>query len=236
MTTEPKPYTYRIIRSAKRRTVAIHIKANEVTVRAPTTLALAVIHRFVDQRHDWILKTLAKDRSQPVVNFQDGALLPIGGKLTRMVLVTGSSGDIKLGGDVLIIPVSNRVKYPHRYALKQLDTWLERRATAVLSEQVFSAANSIDCGSRLTRITYKVTRSKWGHCTHAGVIQLHPRIMMAPPEIQHYLVAHEVAHLRHMNHSGAFWETVARLDPSYKAHRQWLKDHQHATLLLSASD
>jgi len=60
--------------------------------------------------------------------------------------------------------------------------------------------------------------------------------MMAPPEIQHYLVAHEVAHLRHMNHSGAFWETVARLDPSYKVHRQWLKDHQHATLLLSASD
>ena len=231
-----KPAAYRIVRSAKRKTVAIHIKAGEVTVRAPHQVSEKRIKQFVSERQDWIIKTLNKAPTKPIVPFDDGVLLHYNGHPIRIVFALGSSGAVTLGGDTLLIPISNRVKHRSMYALKQFDRWLEEQARLSLPERASEMANKLGVENRLLRIDFKVTRSKWGHCTHAGVIQLHPRIMMAPVVAQQYLIAHEVSHLRHMNHSKQFWETVGTLDPHYKAHRLWLKTHQNETLLLQPAE
>ncbi|WP_280954948.1 M48 family metallopeptidase [Paludibacterium denitrificans] len=68
-------------------------------------------------------------------------------------------------------------------------------------------------------------RTRWGSCTSAGVIRLNWRLVQAPPDILDYVVAHELAHLVHMNHSAAFWSETARLFPDWQRARLWLKQH-----------
>lgn len=225
---------YPIVRSTKRRTLAIHIRHGEVTIRAPQNLPLKTIHQFIATRKSWIDRMLARDSASPALGFEDGVLIPIMGRTTRVSWHVDSKAQVQLGGDCLLVPISKQVKQRSTYALKQFDSWLVTLANAQLPQRVSQAALQLNVAHKLRHITFKVTRSKWGHCTHLGDIQIHPRIMMAPTNIQNYLIAHEVAHLAVLNHSRAFWQQVAQLDPDYLLHRQWLKDHQHETLMLHA--
>ena len=78
-------------------------------------------------------------------------------------------------------------------------------------------------GRRYTRLTLRDTRSRWGSCTADGGLMYSWRLIMAPPEVLDYVAAHEVAHLREMNHSTAFWRVVANICPDYEIHRRWLR-------------
>ncbi len=78
---------------------------------------------------------------------------------------------------------------------------------------------------RPRRIAIKDTRTRWGSCTANGVVMFAWRLVMAPLEIQHYVAAHELAHLRHMDHSAAFWALVDTLTPHRAAADAWLRVH-----------
>ena len=80
-------------------------------------------------------------------------------------------------------------------------------------------------GRRFTALALRDTRSRWGSCTHEGRLMYSWRLAMAPPEVLDYVAAHEVAHLRHMDHSPRFWAAVAGLMPGYAIHRDWLRRH-----------
>lgn len=75
------------------------------------------------------------------------------------------------------------------------------------------------------RITLKDTRSRWGSCTAHGTLMFSWRLVMAPPAVQDYVVAHEVAHLRHLNHGPLFWALVAELTPHRAMATAWLTTH-----------
>lgn len=80
-------------------------------------------------------------------------------------------------------------------------------------------------GVKHSRLTLRDTSSRWGSCSSNGVLSFCWRLAMAPEFVIDYLVAHEVAHLKHMNHSFSFWKTVANLTPhTYKA-KKWLKQN-----------
>ncbi len=81
-----------------------------------------------------------------------------------------------------------------------------------------------------SRITVKDTRTRWGSCTSDGVLMFSWRLVMAPPAIQDYVAAHEVAHLRHMNHSRQFWALVEALSPHRRTAVAWL--HEEGARLL----
>ena len=78
-------------------------------------------------------------------------------------------------------------------------------------------------GRPYTRLTLRDTRSRWGSCTSDGGLMYSWRLIMAPPEVLHYVAAHEVAHLQEMNHSAAFWAVVEQLYGDYAAPRRWLR-------------
>ena len=80
---------------------------------------------------------------------------------------------------------------------------------------------------RLTDLRYRKTKTKWGHCTREGVIQLNWQLMMTPEPVRHYLITHELCHLVHMNHSKRFWDLVERHCPNYFEAEQWLREHEH---------
>ena len=80
-------------------------------------------------------------------------------------------------------------------------------------------------GSNVHKITLRDTRSRWGSCSNDANLMFSWRLIMAPENILAYVAAHEVAHLKHMNHSKDFWETVEYLFGPYKNERTWLKQY-----------
>ena len=78
-------------------------------------------------------------------------------------------------------------------------------------------------GRRVERIALRDTRSRWGSCSTTGTLSFSWRLAMAPDAVLDYVAAHEVAHLRHMNHGAEFWELVETLDPDFRRSEDWLK-------------
>ena len=101
--------------------------------------------------------------------------------------------------------------------------WLRTQARKQLSQLAREKAES--AGLALRRVTIKDTSSRWGSCTANGTVMFSWRLVMAPPSVQDYVVGHEVAHLRHMNHSAAFWSLTDQLTPYRAAANAWLAAH-----------
>jgi len=76
-------------------------------------------------------------------------------------------------------------------------------------------------------VSYRKTKSKWGHCCQDGTIQFNFLAMMAPREVINYLIVHECSHLKYMDHSKRFWAVVESICPDYREHREWLADNGH---------
>lgn len=89
-----------------------------------------------------------------------------------------------------------------------------RRRTAYFADRM-----GVDYG----RITIRDQRTRWGSCSARGNLNFNWRLILAPAEVLDYVVVHELAHRREMNHSGQFWRLVGNVLPDYQARRQWLK-------------
>src|SRR5206468_3876846 len=104
---------------------------------------------------------------------------------------------------------------------------LWRLATKELLARVLEFATAHQAPVR--RITVRNQRSRWGSCSRRGTISLNWRLIQAPPFVRDYLILHELAHLREMNHSQRFWREVEKLCPEYRTAETWLREN--ATLL-----
>ena len=74
------------------------------------------------------------------------------------------------------------------------------------------------------RITIRNQRGRWGSCSSAGNLNFNCLLMLSPPEVRDYVIVHELAHRKQMNHSAAFWEEVEKVLPDYRQRLKWLKD------------
>ena len=101
---------------------------------------------------------------------------------------------------------------------------LRRRARMVITELAHEKADRI--GKKIKGIAIRDTKTRWGSCSAQGRLNFSWRLLLAPPFVLDYVVAHEVAHLKIMNHSKKFWDLCASLhDGNIKTSRQWLKDN-----------
>jgi predicted metal-dependent hydrolase len=110
-------------------------------------------------------------------------------------------------------------------------TWLKPPSTAkrdaarkVLHERVAHWSQVMEIAPKKVFIRNQKTR--WGTASSLGNVSFNWRVADLPPHIQDYIVIHELAHLREMNHSPAFWKIVERYAPEYKKHRRWLRQHK----------
>lgn len=107
------------------------------------------------------------------------------------------------------------------------DPALEARYRQLAREKLEERARyfSRQMGVDYKRITIRAAKTRWGSCSAAGNLNFHWKLILMPPEVLDYVVVHELAHRKEMNHSPAFWEQVGRVLPDYKERRRWLKQY-----------
>lgn len=104
-----------------------------------------------------------------------------------------------------------------------IHSWYQREAADFLPQR-FDALVA-QTGFKPSGLEIKYYKSRWGSCTSKRVIQLNWRLMMVPETVIDYVIIHELCHLKHFNHSKAFWALVEKHCPDHRAQRRWLKDH-----------
>ncbi|MEL6642024.1 MAG: SprT family zinc-dependent metalloprotease [Pseudomonadota bacterium] len=182
----------------------------KVTLTLPTFASDRQAIAFLEEREDWLRKHIADVK--PIETVAVGASIPYAGVDVPVVLRPGQRAAISDAG--IVVPDAATAGAKAKALLKA-------RARDMLASVSDDYAAAL--GRPYTRLTIRDTRSRWGSCTTDGALMYSWRLIMAPPEVLHYVAAHEVAHLQEMNHSPAFWAVVERLFGDYTAPRRWLR-------------
>ena len=123
------------------------------------------------------------------------------------------------------------VSHPYNQQHLLLTMWLKQHALHFLAMQSKSFAQRLDVP--VNRIAIREVRSRWGSCSHRGNLSYSWRLIFAPEAVANYVCAHEVSHLKHMNHSREFWKTVESICEDYKSHKQWLRTNGQKLFLFN---
>lgn len=215
-------YPFEIRRHPRARRMLLRVMPRDGTVVLilPKRASAAAGERFVAEQAAWIA---ARQAERPAMQaWADGAYVPLNGESHRIRHWPASRGRGVVWLEADEIHISGAAEHLPR----RLRDWLRRLARESLA--VESTRMAAILGVTVGRITVRDTRSRWGSCSADGALSFSWRIVMAPPPVQRYLVAHEVAHLVQMNHSPAFWREVARLlggEAELRAARLWLRRH-----------
>ncbi|TKT82763.1 M48 family metallopeptidase [Aquamicrobium sp. LC103] len=202
---------------AKRLTLRIDAGGRGLRVTVPPGLANGEVDRFLERHRGWLETRLAKVPDRPQV--RPGIRIPLRGIPHLIVHEPGTRGTVSLGevdGKPALIVHGDRRHLPRRIA-----DFLKREARQEIEALV--AKHTAAIGRRAKAVRFKDTSSRWGSCTSDGALSFSWRIMMAPRPVIDYLVAHEVAHLREMNHGPGFWKLCKELCPDTERCKAWLK-------------
>lgn len=211
----PPPVQITLRRSARSRRFSLRVSQldGRVTLSMPLRAREAEALDFARAHEDWLRAALARRPQGQAVKL--GAALPVEGRL--LTLAPGQGRSPLIEGDQLLIPGDPAQAGTRAAAFLRL---LARDRLAAASDHYAALL-----GRKVTRITLRDTRSRWGSCAHDGALMYSWRLIMAPPPVLTYVAAHEVAHMQEMNHSPAFWAVVSRLCPGWQAQRHWLRLH-----------
>lgn len=214
----------------RRRSLALKVdKAGQVIVMTPLGTPEQDVRRFVRAKHDWIGRQLAQHETLSAQKeHARGASLHFLGASLEIQSDTGPQ-NLCVQQDNVLRVISRRSEPGKDYLETRASHWLREQAEQMLPHklQLLSAQTGLS-GKGLQIKSY---RARWGSCRHDGIIQLNWKLIMAPPKVIDYVLIHELSHLKHFNHSAAFWMLVGRHCPEYKQQRHWLK--QHGRLLIT---
>lgn len=215
----PVPVALRRDRRARNYTLRVKGAVATPTLTMPFHGSLREARNFLERHRGWLLRQMAKaPLPKPIA---DGATVPLRGVPHRIRSTGSSRGTVATaveGGEaVLILPGAEA------HLRRRLFDFLKREAKRDLDRAVMRHAAKLGVTVRSIRV--RDTSSRWGSCTSTGNLSFSFRLVMAPPFVLDYLAAHEVAHLREMNHSRRFWRVVESLCPEHERARAWLVAH-----------
>jgi predicted metal-dependent hydrolase len=215
------PVTF--VRNPRSRRASLRVDpANRrIVLTAPLRMARGTALGFAESQSGWIAARLK--RLPPSRPFVDGAEVPLFGVPHRVRHRSDRRGTVwREGGE---LHVAGRAEHLPR----RLKDWLTAELKTRLAPLVHAKAQRAE--RSVKRITVRDTRSRWGSCGPDGALSFSWRLVFAPPEVLDYLVAHEVAHLVHLNHGPRFWALARSLcDGPIEAPQAWLKKNGETLL------
>ena len=216
---------YELVRT-NRKTLALTVdRQGHLTVRAPLSLPTERIEAFLTEKRSWIDKTrdrLAQLPPAPApMALEDGTELPYLGRALR--LKRAAVGHVCLSGDTLLVPNV-------AINLAPVLRWVDAQARLELSARVNRLSRNLSLYPKTLRLTH--AKGRWGSMSTRGTLSLNRALLHCPPDVVEYVIIHELCHIAHPNHSPAFWHKVETCLPDYRAHKNWLREHQSLITLL----
>lgn len=221
---QPSDIAYTVKVSRRVRSVRLKISPHEgLVVVIPEGYDKALVQGIVEERREWISKVQHSFDIRRVAGLSySGEELPslivlqAIGETWRVLYRHEGGSRISLresGADELLIAGQLHEQWQCRQIL---DAWLKRRAEMKLVPQLFRLA-AIH-GFKVSNVSVRKQRSRWGSCSSRGTISLNLRLMFLPPQQVRYIMFHELCHTLHMNHSRNFWAALRRFDPDCAEH------------------
>jgi predicted metal-dependent hydrolase len=221
------PYT--LTRSHRRKTLSISVDLNGVSVISPSEVAVEKIESTLHRKAVWIIKQLS-DFSEMQTNIQErsflsGEKLPYLGRQYRLKVIKTETCEPSFrfyqGRFLAELPIAISEE-EHRGRLYPLYVnWVKQRGNEFAYDRI--KRFTLKLQQEPKKVIIKKQEQRWGSCTPAGNVLFNWRIFLAPTSIIDYVLAHELVHLKHLNHSKEYWETVRMLIPDYEQRKEWLR-------------
>ena len=200
---------------AKKLTLRIDSKERIVVLTLPRYCSQKKAFEFIKNHEEWVKTTLQKLPERRL--FFNGEKISLFGKSLEIKHAPERRLGVKIEGENLL--VSGEEEFMHR----RIKDFIKKKAKDEFYKRSKKYAKKL--GEEINDITIKDTKSRWGSCSSLNNLNYNWRISLAPDFVINYLMVHEVAHLKHQNHSGSFWQCVAKLCPDYEQGERWLKEH-----------
>lgn len=212
-------------RSTRARRVALKIdpQGGDIVITLPPRISRRAGLALLRGHETWVAERLAA--LPEAIHIVEGGSIPICGKPHRIVRDTTIRGGFSIGEST--IRVAGQPEFLARRVRDALRDLALRKFSRMAREK------SGRCGARPSAVRVKDTTTRWGSCAADGTLMFSWRLIMAPAFVQDYVVAHEVAHLRHMNHSTSFWQLTEDLTPHREAASTWLSSAGPGLLRIS---
>lgn len=215
----------KLIRSS-RKTVALQItETGSLIVRAPKRASLRLINNFVKEKEHWIIRHQEDSKKKFLTRNETAKKFIVGeeflflGQNYLLQMADNLDADIFFNqGFFIASHAINNIK-------ESMIKWYYQQALKIISERVEFYAKK----AKLKYQTIKIIdpKSLWASCGPDGKLHFSWRLVMAPLAVIDYVVAHELAHLVHSNHSKRFWKKVQTIMPEYLDYKNWLRDNTH---------
>jgi len=225
------------LRRARRRSIGFVVGVEGLSVSAPRWVGVGEVEAALREKAAWILRKLheQRERAQRLaaarVDWRDGSTIPFLGETVILVLDPRATGAVLHTADDTLPGVPRLTLHlglPQGAAPEQIrdtvQSWLQRQARRIFEERCAWFAGRL--GVRMKRLTLSSASTRWGSASADGSIRLNWRLVHFGLPVIDYVVAHELAHLREMNHSPAFWDVVRSVLPDYEHSRVALRDGQ----------
>ena len=224
------------LRRGRRRSIGFVVGPEGLSVSAPRWVGVGEVESALREKERWILRKLQEqaDRARRMqssrIAWRDGAQLPFLGETVILVLDPRTQGAV-LNTDAQALPGVPRLtlhlglpQHASEAQVRELvQSWLQRQARRVFEERCALFAARL--GVRVRRIGLSSATTRWGSASADGSIRLHWRLVHFGLPVIDYVVTHELAHLREMNHSPAFWDVVRSVLPDYQHALGTLREH-----------
>jgi predicted metal-dependent hydrolase len=231
---EGHPVAYEL-RRARRRSIGFVVGPEGLSVSAPRWVGATDIDTALRAKGRWILRKLQEQRERARrlerarIEWRDGTTLPFLGETVIVVIDPRSTGAVLCSAEDTLPGVPRltlHVGLPHEAEAARLrdavQGWLQRQARRIFEERCAIYAPRL--GVRMRRLSLSSASTRWGSASADGSIRLNWRLVHFGLPVIDYVVAHELAHLREMNHSEAFWSVVRSVVPDVEAARGRLRD------------
>ena len=217
-----KNISYTLKRSSRRRSIGLRIDDRGLTVSMPLRASERWLHSVLQDKARWVVEKLDgwQQRKLPEVGWNDGETIHyLGEALTlRIVRSLFDAPARRCCSELRVFVVDDNTAAKIERAVEH---WHQYEAEQLFTERVAHYAALLDVVPRAVRLSS--AKTQWGCCTARGMVHLNRQLIKLPLRLIDYVVVHELAHLREMNHSAAFWEVVESVCPDYLRLRRELK-------------
>ena len=221
-------YDFNIIikRTNRKKTVSFRIKNQDVIISVPKFLSDNEIYNLVEIKIKWIKDKLALEKLNTVSikrKYENGDIFLYLGSEYSLKIKKSSRDNIYIKDKNLIVEAKNVLT---KNSIKNnIKNWYISESKKYLTKT--NSYYEILIGVKSNKLLFGQYKSKWGSCNSKKTISYDWRIIMAPFEVIHYLIIHELCHIKYPNHSIYFWKYVEKYMINYKIQKKWLKNNSN---------